>query len=132
MNKLVARYADGRLLKGTTLDFSADKDIFHITPPPPDPGWDRTEVSLSELKALFYVKDFDGDPGRVKNSSFDASPPAWEHRVEVTFKDGEVLRGTTPRYHSAHGGFFLVPADGASNNVYCYVVEAATSEVHFM
>ena len=30
MNKVVARFADGRVVKGMTLDFSPEKDLFHV------------------------------------------------------------------------------------------------------
>jgi hypothetical protein len=32
MNKVVARYVDGRMLKGFTSDFNPSKDEFHVTP----------------------------------------------------------------------------------------------------
>ena len=31
MNKVVARYADGRIVKGTTADFVPTKDSFHVS-----------------------------------------------------------------------------------------------------
>jgi hypothetical protein len=131
VNKVVARYANGQLVKGTALDFSIDKESFHITSPERGEEWERTEVRIGELKALFYVRDYDGDPLHVVTNEFGVSPPPWERVVEVTFKDGEFLRGTTPRYQPVSPGFFVVPADARSNNLFCYVVEAATEDVHF-
>ena len=31
MNKIVARFADGRIVKGMTADFSPAKDLFHVS-----------------------------------------------------------------------------------------------------
>ena len=132
MNKVVARFADGRIVKGMTTDFSMDRDTFHVTEPPPDPGWVRTEIPVSELKALFFVRDFDGDPDHVERPSLDSAPPIGERRVQVTFADGETLLGNTSRYQAAHPGFFLVPLDAGSNNERCYVVGASTREVYFL
>lgn len=49
----------------------------------------------------------------------------------MTFKDGEVLVGTTQGYQPGRPGFFLEPADRASNIERCFVVAAATREVSF-
>jgi hypothetical protein len=132
MNKLVARFADGRMVKGTTLDFSPGKEYFHITLPESSPGSNPTTVQMEDLKALFFVKDFAGDPGHVEKNEFDSPPPPGEHRVGTTFRDGEVLMGTTPGYRPGFSGFFLVPADSGSNNERCYIMADATREVRFL
>lgn len=132
MNRLVARYRDGRVVKGTTTDFSTGEKIFHITPPVPLQGWERTEVCLDDLKALFYVKDYVGDPGHVEQKVLTSPPPAGERSVMVTFSDGEILVGTTPRYRAAGPGFFVYPADHTSNNEFVYAIDAATEDIYFM
>ncbi len=132
MNRVVARYIDGHVLKGTTVDFSASRETFHITDPISVQGWERTEVTMRDLKALFYVKDFDGDPAHVDKKSLPSRPPEWEQGVVVTFDDGEILVGTTQRYQGTGYGFFLVPSDAQSNNERCFVVEEATRDVCFM
>jgi len=132
VNKLVARFADGHLVKGMTVDFSADKDSFHVVEPPPNPGWERIEVPLDDLKALFFVKDFDGDAHHVERTRWNARPPIGERRVEVVFNDGETLVGTTPTYKSNDRGFFVIPVDPDSNNEHVYVLEAATREIRFL
>jgi hypothetical protein len=132
VNRVVARFIDGRVVKGTTVDFSATREFFHITDPIPVQGWNRTEIFVRELKALFYVKDFDGDPQHVEKTALDSPPPASERRVEVVFDDGEVLSGTTGRYRGVGNGFFLVPADAQSNNERCFIFDEATRDVRFM
>ena len=32
MNKVVVRFADGRMLQGTAANFFSGKDLFHVTP----------------------------------------------------------------------------------------------------
>jgi hypothetical protein len=51
-NQIVARYQDGRLLKGIALDIDPARPTFHVRPAP---GKALT-VKLAELKAVFsYV-----------------------------------------------------------------------------
>jgi hypothetical protein len=126
MNKVVARYADGRIVKGMTADFFPNKDVFHVMTPDGAP----IEIWKKELKALFFVKDLEGDPSYNERKEFDGAPIG--RAIKVTFTDGEVLVGTTTGYQPGRPGFFLEPADPNSNNERCYIVAAATREVTFI
>jgi hypothetical protein len=53
-------------------------------------------------------------------------------KIEVTFKDGEVLVGTTTGYDTQRPGFFLFPADDKTNNTRTFVVTAAVKGVRFL
>jgi len=132
MNKVVARFADGRLLKGMTADFFPGKDLFHVSPVDDHDGPDSVEVHAKELKALFFVKDFAGKPEYHERKEFDPLHPPVGRRIKVVFKDGEVLAGTTTGYRPTRPGFFIEPADPGSNNERCYVVATATQEVSFL
>ena len=131
MNKVVARYADGRIVKGVTGDFSPAKDAFHVIPESPATS-KPMGIRTSELKALFFVKDFSGDPQYNERKEFNPSRPPVGRKIRVLFKNGELLVGTTNGYQPGRPGFFVVPADPGSNNERCYVVSAATQEVAFM
>ncbi len=59
--KVVARYVRGSLVKGLTRDFFSNKSRFHVTPM--DGAADKPiEVTINDLKAVFVVRDFTGDP----------------------------------------------------------------------
>ena len=131
MNKVIARFADGHMVKGTTADFIPTKDLFHVSVATDSAGAKPVEINTNDLKALIFVKDFEGDPKHVESNEFDPALPPAGRRIRVEFKDGEVLVGTTTGYQSGRPGFFLVPADASSNIERCYVVAAATREVSF-
>lgn len=132
MNKIVARFQDGRIVKGTTADFFPNKDSFHVLSSDAPAGAKPEEVRTKDLKALFFVKDFRGNPKHVKRNEFDPAHPRPGRRLKVVFKDGEVLVGATTGYQPGRPGFFLVPADPGSNIDRCYVVAAATRDVSFL
>jgi hypothetical protein len=131
MNKVVARFIDGRMVKGTTSDFSPAKDSFHVAEVTAS-GSRPVDIRTAELKALFFVKDFGGNPKHAERNQFDPVRPAPGRRIRVTFKDGETLVGTTAGYQPGRPGFFLVPADPDSNIERCYVVTGATTNVSFV
>ncbi len=132
MSKVVARFAEGRLVKGTTSDFFPGRESFHVSLATAPAEAEPVEIHTKDLKALFFVKDFAGNPQHLEQKEFDPSHPPVGRRIRVVFKDGEVLVGTTQGYQPGRPGFFLVPADARSNNERCYVVSAATQEIDFL
>ena len=131
MNRVVAHFQDGRLLKGVTYDFLPGREAFHLTAAEPV-GARPVRVPVAELKAIFFVKSFDGDPQRPKLNDPAAADAAPGRRIRIVFKDGEVLVGTTQGYNPSRPGFFVVPVDRGSNNERCFVVAGATREVGFL
>lgn len=131
MNKVVVRFADGRIIKGTTADFYPNKDTFHVSVEAAPAGDKPLEVSTHDLKAVFFVKEFEGNPEHRDGNEFDSSRPPAGRRIRVVFEDGEVLLGTTTGYQPKRPGFFVVPVDADSNNERCFVIAAATREVSF-
>lgn len=132
MNKVVVRFADGEMIKGRTADFFPNKETFHVSVEGAGDDDKPVEVSTQDLKALFFVKDFAGNPDHEESNAFDATHPPAGRRIRVEFLDGEVLIGTTTGYQRGRPGFFLVPADPDSNIERCYIVTAATKEVGFV
>jgi uncharacterized protein DUF6982 len=86
-------------------------------------------VHTKDLKAVFFVKDFVGQPKHQARQEFDPTRPAMGRKIKVVFSDGEVLVGTTQGYQPGRSGFFMLPADQESNIERCYVVAAATKEI---
>jgi len=130
-NKIVARYQDGRILKGQTGDFVPTKAVFHLTLIDAPRDAKPVKVHLADLKAIFFVKDFVGDHERKDVHEFPAGKPGVGRRIRVTFQDGEILVGTTQGYDNTRPGFFVIPADPGSNNERCFVVTRATKQVSF-
>lgn len=127
-NRVVARFADGRIVKGTTQDFSVGKDYFHVIPP--EAGAAPVRVVMPALKAVFFVKDHVGDKAYNEKKAFDRQVPG--RKLQVVFKDGETLVGSTTAYDGARPGFFMTPADPQSNNDRIYVVARAVRAVAFI
>ena len=130
MQKVVARFSDGRIIKGTTSDFVPEADRFHVDVEAVPEGSRAVEVEIKDLKAVFFVKDLQGDPQLVEKKEFDPSHPQMGTRMRVVFDDGEVLVGTRDGYHPQ--GFFLVPVDSRSNIERCWVALGAVKETAFL
>jgi hypothetical protein len=126
-NTIVARYLDGRLLKGTSLDIHPSRPTFHVRPP----GERAVKVNLAELKAVFYVRTLEGDASRAE----DLTPNPEDSRsrgsnlVRLQFQDGEVMVGLSNGSPSGRPYFFIVPVDARSNNLRILVNQAAVASL---
>jgi hypothetical protein len=125
--QVVAHYTDGKMLKGTTQDFNPNRPSFHIKPADGGPA---VEVRCGLLKAVFFVKSFEGNPKRQDLRGFIAAPAATNHgkKLAVRFKDGELMCGYTLSHRPDREGFFLFPADSEGNNIRVYVLVAQVAE----
>jgi len=130
--KVVIHYANGKLLKGFTNDFFPNKSSIHVYPV--DTGRDvkGTAVVVNQLKALFFVKDFAGNPSYHDRKHFTEGRQGAGRKAEVTFADGEVLVGSTLGYDPNRPGFFITPADMQSNNLRVFVVLSSVKKFRFL
>lgn len=126
-NTVVVHFPGGTLLKGVTNNFFPNKDKFHLTEK--DTGEVR-EIPLTGLKAVFFVKAFEGD--RAYQERADVERTGFGKRIQVDFGDGETLVGYSQGYAPGRPGFFVFPADPQSNNDRVFVLSAATKAVRFV
>jgi hypothetical protein len=123
-NRVVCRHRDGSIEKGTTHDFLPTRETFHLE----TPGGGSRLVDRRGLKAVFFVRSFDGDPSHIEEFLFDdVRGPG--RRLYVTFEDGEILAGTATAYSPDKPGFFLFPIDPNTNNERIYVVRESVLRV---
>lgn len=129
--KVVVAYLDGRRLKGYVNDFSPVREHFFLFPEGTDPKPSERGISVgfSELKALFFVKNFAGDPSHHDSAEGSQRPGK---KVEITFPDGEKIVGFTVAYNPKNPGFFMQPADAASNNERIFVVNRNVKQVRVL
>jgi hypothetical protein len=127
MNRVVVAFADGRRLKGCLFNFSPLKEGFKFTPNETAQQKAPTDICLSDLKAIFFVKDFRGNPDYKENPA-DATPK-YGRKIVVTFLDGEELSGSTEAYNPQRVGFFMSPADPNSNNMRVFIISRSVQQV---
>jgi hypothetical protein len=138
--RIVARFNDGRVLKGYTSGFTAESDFILL-----DEAGSGTEhrIAVADLKALFFIRSFEGNKTYREKKAFGASMHDG-HKVYVKFSDQESLvgfvEGEIPwekgffvsRSGSRAKGFFLVPVDRDSNNMKVFVVGTSVEDVTVM
>ncbi len=127
--KLVVHYSNGTVIRGTTNNFGPASAFFMLLPQDAPQGTKPLMVELRSLKAIFFVRDFWGNPQHEDKKYFMPRQPYQGRKVKVTFADGEVLLGATPNYDPHGLGFFVFSADPQSNTIKTFAVNSAVRAV---
>ena len=123
LHKVVVRYKNGTVAKGTTSDFAPNRTTFTLNHEPPVPGAHET-ISYDELKAIFFVHSLQGNR-EYKDEKLRKPEGMIGRRYLLTFTDGETMRGTALGVNLSRYGFLLFPADSGSNNKRIFVMHSA-------
>ena len=135
--KVVARFRDGRVAKGQVMRFSIESDTIVLKN---EKTGEKDSIEIEELKAIFFVKSFQGVSEHVEKKAFGLRRLAGR-KVFVKFHDKESLVGCTEgavpwdkgfslaKLGEHAKGFFLIPVDGDSNNVKIFVVGSAIQDI---
>ncbi len=80
-------------------------------------------IPLESVKAVYFVRDFDGDPGYSERKAFLRRPRLDGLWVRLTFKDQEVIEGILANnlLEIDARGFLITPADLSSNNLRIFI-----------
>jgi hypothetical protein len=122
----VVQFTDKRVLKGKTNNFFPNKNGFHLELT----TGEKTEIQVEALKAIFFVKSFDGNQHR--QDSYGDKVPGGGRKIKVKFKDGEAIIGYTTGYSPDSSGFYMLPADLKGNNERIFIVKSATETIEML
>lgn len=128
--RLVVRTLEGETFYGICFALNMRGDSFHLdlVDRKGQPMGKTQRMAFKDLKAVYYVKSFDG---QFDKSLFYRDPRAMGAPVIVEFKDGELLRGHTfTNYNQDQPRFHVIPEDENSNNISVLVERAAIAGVY--
>jgi len=123
LRKVILRYTDGRTLPAYAPIFEEGQDPVPIV----DLEGQPLRVPLEDLKALFFVRTFSGNPDYDGPGALEALPyPEGGRVVRLDFLDGEHIFGDLAHTDTKEGlGFFVTVLDPEDNNLLIYVNPAA-------
>ncbi len=116
--KVVIRFKDGTTLPGYGDNFMPGEGEILVQ----DLDDHVHTVSLKDVKLVCFVRDFNtSDSGSHQRPDRLVYQPVPGRTVEITFRDGERLRGVTTLRSKPSAGFFMTPLNPHSNNVHVFV-----------
>jgi hypothetical protein len=127
LHKVVVRYKNGAVAKGTTTDFAPNRISFTLNHEPPAPDGPAT-INIDELKAIFFVHSLQGNR-EYREQKLRIPEGTIGRRYLLTFTDGETMRGTALGVNLSRYGFLLFPSDPGGNNKRIFVMHSAVKEL---
>ena len=103
IEKVVLRFKSGKLLKGYILDFTAYSDVVIIQEAE---TLKEHGISIEELKAIFFVKTFEGNSSYRDRKAYGVRNSAGR-KVYIRFSDGESMIGFLEGDIPWEKGFYL-------------------------
>lgn len=93
-----------------------------------------THVPLDEIKGIFFVRDFEGNPERAERKIFRSRPRLAGLWVRMTFKDTEILEAILPNnlLEIDPLGYLVRPPDVYSNNLKIFIPRTALTALEVL
>ncbi|MDP2168641.1 MAG: hypothetical protein Q8J64_09965 [Thermodesulfovibrionales bacterium] len=136
-DKVVIRLKDGTTVRGYLESFSDESKSVAIE----ESGEaDGRKIPTDELKAIFFVRSFEGDSKHREEKSYGKGQKRGR-KIYVRFHDNESLMGYLESEMSRQKGFYLskpndkktgffvLPVDSGGNNIRVYVFHSAVKDV---
>ncbi|MDP2754864.1 MAG: hypothetical protein Q8P40_10820 [Nitrospirota bacterium] len=140
IHRVVVRFNSGDILKGYVRNFIADEGFVTLE----EAGTCKEQsVPIGELKAIFFVKTFEGVSGYRDKKAYGIRKSIGR-KVYIRFNDGEsvigFMEGDVPwkkgfflsKPDKRIKGFFMIPVDSDSNNIKVFVVGSAIRDITLM
>jgi len=98
------------------------------------PAGSVVEVSYAEVKAICFVRDFEGGETWREHRAFLTRPKSAGLWVRLRFRDGDSIEGLLPNnlIQLEAVGFSIVPPDPTFHNQRIFVPRAALAEVQVL
>ncbi len=125
LKQVILYYLSGEVVEGWLLSWNIDAEGFHFMSREDDPRQKEKKESYArfyELKALAFVRDFDGELTR-RLLSLDM--PQSGHRVRIFLADQEELVGYVLNWKKPREKFYLFP-ESMGDNIMFFVIEKNT------
>lgn len=128
--RVVVRKLDKGLIKGfldSKAHLSSEIEVL-------DRDGHLIRVAMSEVKGVFFVRDFDGNPDRAERKVFRSQPRLAGLWVRMTFKDNEVLEALLPNnlLELDPLGYLVTPPDVYSNNLRAFIPRSALTDMEVL
>lgn len=94
----------------------------------------RVLIPLDEIKGIYFVREFEGNPDRAERKTFLSRPKLAGLWIRMTFKDSEVMDGMISENLMTlePQGYLVTPPDVYSNSLKIFVPRTALKAVEVM
>lgn len=122
LQQVVLYYLSGEVRQGWLLDWNTAGEGFRLLNRDNGSQPEETSVQFSELKAVAFLRDFDGD---LTKNLLSLKVPRQGHLVKIIFADQEELTGYVLDWKNPGDKFYLFPNE-MGQNIMFFLLERHT------
>jgi Family of unknown function (DUF6982) len=126
-NRAVVKYANGTILKGHAASLFRFSRVVEFVPLDEQ---DPVQINVREIKAIFFVKTFQGRKFSLVKSRERSN--VLGRRGNVIFRDGEKVEGFVQAYNHQDPLVQVVPVSLNSNNEMIFCSRAAIDKIDWL
>jgi hypothetical protein len=128
--KVILEYTDGRSVTGYTNDFYPNISFFHLLKLSDGSIDKEMMIYLDELKRIFFEDNIKEDTSPY-NQHLSENKGTPHDKLEIVFKDGEILTGTITYYRPNSFGFFVL-TDQNNEPMRVFATSSAIREIRYV
>ncbi len=131
MHQVIIKFLDGEEKTGDLFSFNMDFPVFYLQVKNDKGETENQPIKVDSVKQIFFLKKPGKDPSFLHKETIDQSVYAGvlPYKLVVELKDGQIIDGSTNKYHPKDKGFFVVSLNPADKNERIYINAEAVKDV---
>lgn len=131
MHKVIVEFLDGKKKEGSIFNFALNSPIFYLQSKNPQGKTENQPIKLDSVRQLSFLKKTENTNSVLHRETIDQSVYAGvlPYKLVVELKDGQIIDGSTNKYHPKDKGFFVVPLNPADRKERIYINAKAVKSV---
>ena len=131
MHKVIVKFLNGEETAGEIFNFNPDFPVFYLQVKTAAGSKEDHPIKADSVKQVFFLKKTTEGESILHKETMGQSTYAGvlPYKLTVELKDGQVIDGSTNRYHPKDKGFFVVPMNPAAKNERIYINAKAVKTV---
>jgi hypothetical protein len=129
LQQVVLYFLSGEVLQGWLLEWDLEKDGFHFIERTEDAQPAEKYARFYELKAVAFVRDFDGE---VTKNLLSLRMPKDGHRVYIMFADEEEMSGHILEWEPSGDKFYFFPHSMGLNLMFLLIERHTVTELRLL
>lgn len=131
MHEVIVKFLNGEEKRGDVFTFNVNFPVFYLQVKNVKGEIENQPIKIDSVKQVFFLKKTKNGESILHKETIDQSTYAGvlPYKLVVELKDGQIIDGSTNKYHPKDKGFFVVPLNPADKSERIYINAEAVKEV---
>ena len=131
MHQVIVKFLDGEEKRGEIFNFNPNFPVFYLQVKNATGSIEGQPIKIDLVKQIFFLKKPSEGESILHKETIDQSTYAGvlPYKLVVELKDGQIIDGSTNRYHPKDKGFFVVSLSPADKSERIYINAKAVKNV---